>query len=290
MLWLPLALLTALSESLKDVFGKLILAKTDVYVVAFALRLFSLPFILPLLFFIEIPVVKPAFYVALITGGLLNVVVTVLYMKAIKHSDLSITVPFITFTPLFLLISSPLILGEYPNIWGMSGVIIIVLGSYVMNLKYKSRSFFEPFKMLLREKGPRYMLVVAFLWSITANFDKMGIVNSSPLFWVVSISVFLSVMMFLLLIVMSRSKIAQLKTHYKGLLPVGLFSAASLIFQMLALNMTLVAYVISIKRTSALMGVIFGYFVFKEKGIKQRLIGTIIMLIGVLMIALLHDI
>jgi len=287
MLWLPLALLTALSEALKDVFGKLILAKTDVYVVAFALRLFSLPFILPLLFFIEIPVIKPAFYVALITGGLLNVVVTVLYMKAIKHSDLSITVPFITFTPLFLLISSPLIIGEYPNIWGMSGVIIIVLGSYVMNLKYRSRSFFEPFKMLLSEKGPRYMLAVAFLWSITANFDKMGIVNSSPLFWVVSISVFLSVMMFLLLIVMSRSKIAQLKTHYKGLLPVGLFSAASLIFQMLALEMTLVAYVISIKRTSALMGVIFGYFVFKEKGIKQRLIGTIIMLIGVLMIALL---
>ena len=287
MLWLPLALLTALSESLKDVFGKLTLAKNDVYIVSFALRLYSLPFILPVLFFIDIPLLNSSFFIALVFGGLLNIVTTVLYMKAIKYSDLSITVPFLTFTPLFLLITSPIIMGEFPNIWGFTGVIFIVLGSYLMNLKLKQKSFFEPFKMLFTEKGPRYMLAVAFLWSITANFDKMGVVNSSPMFWAVAISVFLTISMFILALIKSRSHLNQLSTSFTGLLPVGLFTALSLIFQMNAVNMTLVAYVISIKRTSALISVIFGCFIFKEKGIKSRIIGTIVMLIGVLIIALL---
>jgi len=287
MLWLPLAFLTALSESLKDVFGKITLAKNDVYIVAFALRLFSLPFILPFLFFIRIPSLNSDFYIALVVGGLLNVVTTVLYMKAIKYSDLSITVPFLTFTPLFLLITSPLIVGEFPNGWGITGVIFIVLGSYIMNLRLKQKTIFEPFKMLFTEKGPRYMLAVAFLWSITSNFDKMGVVNSSPLFWAVAISSFLTILMFILALLKSRQHLNQLRIHFTGLLPVGLFTALSLIFQMTAISMTLVAYVISIKRTSALMSVILGYFVFKEKGIKSRLVGTIVMLLGVLIIALL---
>lgn len=287
MLWLPFALLTALSESLKDVFGKLTLAKSDVYVVAFALRLYSLPLILPLLFFIEIPELNTDFYIALLAGSFLNVITTILYMKAIQHSDLSITVPFVAFTPLFMLITSPIIIGEFPNVWGFAGVILIVLGSYLMNFKLNQKSFFEPFKMLLTEKGPRYMLVVAFLWSISSNFDKMGVKNSSPLFWVVSISILLTFFMLVLVLFKSKRQLIQLQSNFAGLLPVGIFTALTLIFQMIAIDMTLVAYVISIKRMSALISVFMGYYFFKEKGIKSRLIGTIIMLLGVLVIALL---
>jgi len=287
MFWLPLAFLTALSESLKDVFGKLTLAKTDVYIVAFALRLYSLPLILPLLFFIEIPTLHTDFFIALMAGGFLNVLTTVLYMKAIQHSDLSLTVPFVAFTPLFMLVTSPVLIGEFPNIWGLCGVILIVLGSYLMNFKTQQKSFFMPFRLLLKEKGPRFMMIVAFLWSISSNFDKMGVKNSSPLFWVVSISVLLTLFMFVLAVFKSKRQLVQLQSNFTGLLPVGIFTALTLIFQMLAIDMTLVAYVISIKRLSALIGVFMGYFIFKEKGIKSRLIATVIMLLGVLIIALL---
>jgi len=287
MLWLFLAALTALCESLKDVFGKHSLVKTDVFIVAFALRLYALPFLLPLLLFIEIPALNTHFYAAVIVGGLMNVFITVLYLKAIKHSDLSITVPLVTFTPLFLLLTSPLILGEFPNIFGFMGVLMIVLGAYVMNLKTYKKGFLAPFRALLSEKGPRYMLAVAFLWSITANIDKIGIVNSSPLFYVVAVSVFLVVAMLPLTLYMSKKNLYQLKTNVKVLLPVGFFTAATLIFQMIAISMTLVAYVIAIKRCSALLSVLWGHLIFKEKDIKTRLIGTVIMLMGVVFIALL---
>ena len=44
---------------------------------------------------------------------------------------------------------------------------------------------------------------------------------------------------------------------------------------MLALGLTKVAYMISMKRTSLIMGVIYGYFLFKEKNVRERLSGAV---------------
>ena len=94
------------------------------------------------------------------------------------------------------------------------------------------------------------------------------------------------ILLFIVVYFKSRSNIKLIKTNYKILLPMGLFSALSLTFQMAAINLALVAYVISIKRASAILTVLYGYFIFKEKGIKERLIGVIIMIVGVLVITL----
>ena len=55
---------------------------------------------------------------------------------------------------------------------------------------------------------------------------------------------------------------------------------------MMAINLTLVAYVIAIKRTSAIMSSLFGFWLFKEKGIKERLLGVVLMVLGVILITL----
>src|SRR2546430_12978278 len=111
MLWPLFALLTAVCESLKDVSGKKSLRDADEYVVAWALGAFALPVLLPALLFSGVPVIGPDFWIVLIADGTLNALAALLYIKAIKYSDLSITVPLVTFTPLFLLITSPLTVG-----------------------------------------------------------------------------------------------------------------------------------------------------------------------------------
>lgn len=173
MLWFIFSFFTAFFESLKDVFSKKSLKNVDEYVVSWALRFFALPFLIPLLFFVDIPSLDNQFWTALLVSGSLNVIATILYMKAIKHSDLSITVPMVTFTPLFLLFTSPLIVGEFPSFFGLIGVLLIVLGSYTLNIKQRHEGYLVPFKALLKETGPKLMLLVAFIWSITSNFDKV---------------------------------------------------------------------------------------------------------------------
>lgn len=285
--WLVFAISTAFTESLKDVFSKKSLRSINEYTTAWALPTFSLCFLLPLLFFIEIPDLSMEFWIALFVSGGLNVLAVILYMKALKSSDLSLTVPMVAFTPLFLLITSPLILGEFPNITGLIGVLLIVTGSYILHLRPNQKSYLAPFRALFEEKGPRLMLMVALIWSVTSNFDKIGIQNSSPLFWSIAATLFMSVGLTPIVWVKFEKQDINSATLLLRLLPIGFFNALTIVFQMIAIDMTLVAYVISIKRTSAILVVLWGYFIFKESGIKNRLPGVIIMITGVFLISLL---
>ena len=286
MLWVLFALLTAFCESMKDVFSKKSLREIDVYFMAWSLRFFALPFLLPLLFFIEIPALNHAFYLALLVSGSINVLTTFLYIKAISLSDLSITVPLLTFTPLFLLITSPIIVQEFPGPYGLLGILFIVTGSYTLNLRERSRGFLSPLRALINEKGPKLMLAVAFLWSISSNFDKVGVQNSSPFFWAISSTIYISLFLFPLMAFKSQNNVEVLPKKVMSVLPAGFFTAFTIIFQMNAIDLALVPYVISIKRTSVIMSVFFGYLFFKEKDLKQRLTGSILMIIGLLLITL----
>jgi drug/metabolite transporter (DMT)-like permease len=255
--------------------------------VAWSLWFLALPLLLPVLFIIGIPSINQIFWYVLPIGGAFNIVATILYMKAIKHSDLSLTVPMVAFTPLFLLITSPLLVNELPHIFGLIGVLLIIGGSFLFNIKQYKKGILEPFKALLRQQGPRLMLIVAFIWSISSNIDKIGVTNSSPILWITSMAGFISV--FMAPIVLFRNKTSSLPSlvSLKMLLPIGLIYGLTIMNQMNAIQLTLVSYTISIKRTSTIFAVIWGYLIFKEHGIRERLLGTVIMIIGVVFITLL---
>lgn len=286
MTWFVFSILTAFCESIKDIFSKKSFEKIDEYIIAWSIHSFAAIFLIPILYFTDIPTLGNKFWFAFFIRGTLNVVTTILYMKAIKSSELSITVPMVTLTPFFLLITSPLIVGEFPTLYGVVGILLIVTGSYILNIDEKKKAYFEPFRALLRDKGPRLMLIVAFIWSITSNFDKIGVQNSTPLVWAILQTIFLSLVMFPIILYKSRENLRHIPKNIRFLLPIGFFNALTIIFQMTAINLTLVAYVISIKRMSAVITVVLGYLIFKERSIKERLIGTFIMFLGVVLITL----
>jgi Predicted membrane protein len=284
--WLILGIFTAFFEALKDVFGKQNLKKSDEYVVAWSLAFFSVIFLIPWVIYTGIPALNTQFAIALLIGGSINAVTTILYIKAIKVSDLSLTVPLVALTPLFMLLTSPLIVGEYPNFFDYIGILLIVTGSYLLNIKEKSQGYLAPFKALLKEPGPKMMLIVAFLWSITSNFDKIGVKNSSPIFWLFSLFGTMSILLLPILLHKTPNPSRKILKQLPMLAAMGFFNAIGLLCQMQALTLTLVVQVIAIKRTSVLMGVLFGHFIFKEKDIQQRLLGAGIMIFGVFVISL----
>lgn len=286
MTWLILGILTAFFEAVKDVFSKQNLKQSDEYVVAWSLAFFSVIFLIPWVISTGIPALNTQFAIALLIGGSINAVTAVLYIKAIKVSDLSLTVPLVALTPLFMLITSPLIVGEYPKLFDYIGILLIVTGSYLLNIKEKSQGYLAPFKALVKEPGPKLMLIVAFLWSITSNFDKIGVKNSSPIFWLFSLFSTMTVLLLPVLLHKTPNPSRKILKQLPMLAAMGFFNAVGVLCQMQALTLTLVVQVIAIKRTSVLMGVLFGHFIFKEKDIKQRLLGAAIMVFGVFVISL----
>lgn len=287
MIGLLLAFGAAVFESFKDVVSKHAL-KHDVneYFIAWALRFFTFLLSLPLILFSGIPVLGDKFWLYLFIDSAVSSFITVLYMKAISQSDLSITVPMINFTPIFLLITAPLIVGEFPKPLGLLGVIFIVFGSYVLNIKEMDRGYFSPFQALLKERGPKIMLIVAFLFSFSSPVVKIGVQNSSPFFWTMAVNGMTSFILLPLMLYRNKNPIQHTFLHFKSLLILGVCSVCLLLFQLYALTLTLVVYAVSVKRLSTMLSVIWGHFILKETGMKQRLPGVLIMILGVFLIAI----
>lgn len=291
MAWIILAVLTAIFNSLVDLVSKFSLKRTSPIILGWAMEVFALPFLLPLVFITEIPELDRTFFIALIVSGGLNAFIIIIYMRAIQVSDLSLTLPLLTFTPLFLLLTSPIMVHEVPNMKGFLGVLMIVSGAYFMNIKQYKQGFLAPIKTLLHQKGPRLMLLVAFLWSITGNVDKIGIQHSSVNFWILSMNWFILLSLTPFVIWKAKPAIKTIFTFkdkklFRLLLLLGFFSAIMFIVHMTALDMNNVAYLIAIKRASVIMGVLYGFFIFKEKDVGSRLIGATVMVAGVMLIAL----
>ena len=138
-----------------------------------------------------IPKLNTSFYYSLLITGLLGVISAVLYFKALEKSDISLVVPMLSFTPVFLIVTSYFILGEITTIYGIIGILLILIGSYTLNITKENTKFLEPVKAAVRDRGVVYILVVALLFSISANFDKQVILNSNPFFGPAMIYLFL---------------------------------------------------------------------------------------------------
>ncbi|GJL50301.1 MAG: hypothetical protein NPIRA01_15280 [Nitrospirales bacterium] len=288
MLWLSFALLAALSESLKDLFSKQGLHYTQPHVAALAASAFAFPILLCFFFLTsELPVIGPRYWEALLFGGILNVLAFIQFMRALQASDLSLTIPFITFTPIFLLFTSPWIVGEFPGFLGFLGILLIVGGSYILSIQDARMSLLDPFLAMLKESGPRRMLSVAAIYSLTSNFDKIGVQHSSPIFWSLSINVFMVVSLFSIFLIIRTPKIDHDQPCKISILMfIGLFSAATLIAHNMALSLASVPSVIAIKRTSALFAILWAFLVLREANIRQRFIGATLMVIGIGLVAL----
>ena len=90
--------------------------------------------------------------------------------------------------------------------------------------------------------------------------------------------------MFPLLFVNFNNKTKDLKLNFNKLMLLGIVSAFVIVTASFAMLTAIVPYVISLKRSSVIFAIFFGYLFFKEKNIKNALIGTIIMLIGGILI------
>ncbi len=194
-------------------------------------------------------------------------------------------IPLLSFTPAFTILTSFLILKEIPSERGILGIILVVIGAYILNSESISfKKIFEPLKRIISKKELVYALIVAFLYSISTNYDKVVVLNSDQVFGAAATCFFVALLLTILLL---TKKDVSFKA-YKGNLPNaalgGIFNAVSLIFINTALTMQIVPYVSSIKRTAVLFGVLYGMLLFREKNIGKRFLGAFIMVVGAVLI------
>lgn len=292
MIWVILSLLSAFSVATTDALTKKALRFHSEYLVAWAVMAVGAVIFLVLLIFIPKPELDRDFYIAFGCALPLEIAAVILYAKALKVSPLSLTLPFLSLTPVFLLVTPFFILGETIKPLGIAGILAITSGAYLLNIGRLKDGIFEPFQAIRRERGSLLMIVVAAIYSLTASLGKRAIEHSSPAFFTATYVVVLSVLLapFAFFSYQQRyynkgKTFSLLHLFRQAFLPGVLFVIGSLAHSW-AVRLTEVAYMISIKRLSLLIGVVYGWMFFKEKGIRERLLGAALMLVGFIIIVL----
>jgi drug/metabolite transporter (DMT)-like permease len=284
MFWIILALGAGLANAAKGAIVKKNLSSLPPMLVAWTGLFFGLPLLGGMLL-LEAPTgLGPHFWPVLLLSGTLNAISVLLYIKAFQSaSDLSLTMPMLAFGPLVVMLSSWLILGERPGWLGALSLLLFAVGAYALNLSNANRGLLAPYRALLHEPGPRYMLAVVLLWGIIGPFDKLGVQNSSPVFWVTATTLVATLLM-LPLALGSIARIASWKQHLPTLVVAGFLEALIFVLMMGAVSMTLVAYVVAVKRSELLFGVVLGYMLFREGGMRARLAGSGVMMLGIVVL------
>lgn len=222
------------------------------------------------------------FWAALLGSATLNLVANLLFFRAVQHSPLSLTIPYLSFTPVFMLLSGALWLGEWPRWLAVCGVFTVMLGAILLNPHKEGR--FAPLKALLHERGSLYMLCVAFLWSNTGPFEKIAI-QSGPLpLLCVGVNLFMALPLAAFLLLTKPQELKEGLRHLPQSLGASLTMTLATLTQLLAFRLLYVAYVDTIKRSGAIFAVLIGYFFFKERPLRPRLLGASIMVSGVLLV------
>jgi len=254
------------------------------------------------------PVIGQDFYSAVAITAILNIISLTLIFRALSSTDLSLSIPLLSFTPVILIGTSYLLLNEVPSIPGIAGICIIVIGSYVLNISSADEHLIDPVKSILRNRGSWYMLIVAFLFAVSINFDKIAMLNSDPFFGM-ALTVLAIGVTFILVAAYSHSSVRTLfsqrppENGYRAsqsgfpaftqrkclalTILIGAFVAIEAASINVAYTLQIVPYVIAIKRLSIIFVVLYGTLVFSEDETVKRLMGAALMVAGAIIIVLL---
>jgi drug/metabolite transporter (DMT)-like permease len=303
MFWFLFALSGAISQSLYSLAVKVLLKKIPPFLLAGYSFLAASLILFPVILFSGIPPVGPGLFPALVVTVSINTVATILFYRALSTTDLSLCVPILAFTPVFLILTSFIILGEIPTPAGAAGIFLVTSGAFLLTFRStacESACLRTPFRTFLSDPGVRSMLVVAFLYSISVNYDKEVVMNSSPIF-ASAVTLFLLGMVFLLIAMLTMTKCTPGAQDPQGAGPVvpgtpflhpplflyiivGLILVIEGISINIAYTMAIVPYVITVKRLSLFFSVLFGGFLLHEQQIRGRMLGALIMILGAVMI------
>ena len=224
-----------------------------------------------------IPYLLPG--ITLIIIGLFS---ALLFLKAIKQSDLSLTIPLLSLSPMFSSLFSFFFLNEQLSNIQYLGIFLIILGTLILySKKLTIYEIFKSFKIILKNSSAKLMVLVSIIWSLTPVLDKICLKNSS-----VNIHGFIQSlgMITLLIFLFKRDKVQteNTKKNWRIIFLTVFIGSTATILQFYAILTNYVPIMESIKRSiGQLSSVFLGKIFFNEEVNKPKVVGVIVLSIGV---------
>ncbi|PLX24131.1 MAG: hypothetical protein C0600_13695 [Ignavibacteria bacterium] len=288
MIWFSLAFGSALLSAAAAVTQKKILFRLEALDFSVLLSLVTLLLTLPLFVFIDYGTVSLAALAVLLAKTLLGALAFLCVMLAIKNLEISGALPMMVLTPGLVALTAFLILGEALSGTELGGVLLLIVGTYVLEMR-PGASLLAPFTVFTTSRKHHYIIAALLLFTATAVADRYLLTEMQlrPLPMLAFQNLFLA-LYFMLFAMVRRHTLqpvrAELRAQLRAQLPwVLLVAACTLGYRFAhieAVSLAPVALVLSVKRLSVFFAAMFGGHLFREKYLPRKAVAIVVLLIG----------
>ena len=286
-MWFGLALLSALFQVLRNMSMKHLGSSLDDTVNVWGRFTFLLPFIAGFVLWHGIPPLQPGFWLYVLLFGVAQTAATLSLAKALRLSDISIVTSLWKVSLLFLVVFAFFSLGEMPSPVGLVGVLISMVGVYVLNIQKSRLSLWAPLRELFIDPGLRFTIMAAVLYAPSVVLIKQVIIRSDAYF--ANLMAYSAASLIILPLALRRSakQFRHIPRHWPSFLGMGLFACLASVCHSLAYELTLTSYVEAAKQAEVLFALGIGYAVFHERArVRAILPGSLIILLGMILLQL----
>jgi drug/metabolite transporter (DMT)-like permease len=221
-------------------------------------------------------ILKPAFYIYVLTRSLTDLGAEWLKMWALKEGDLSLVSPILSLAPLFLILTSPLLTRD-PMDGSLALCLLLTSGSSVLLVMRPGK------KGAISDKKPIFLaLGSAFCFSLNSALDRLAVQEGSPLMSSFAMTLVSALFM---LPVLGKTSFWGLPRPvvgafwFRGFLEVGF-----MVCKMTALSFLSAPVVMIFQRFSVIFTTLGGSLIYKEPHGARRLGASFLVLISGIMV------
>ncbi|MBF0303892.1 MAG: EamA family transporter, partial [Desulfamplus sp.] len=222
-----------------------------------------------------------------------------------EKGELTVVYPLTTTAPVYIAIWSYLLIGEHVTFTGVAGIILIIYGAVTIqtgsfinfpeiqgglltdNLRVSGwKSLFSNGKKF--QQGVLFALAASFFYSFGAVADKMGVMTGNVTIYTFHLSLYM--MLFHLIRIIGQHHTGRIITEIRcspaTIILGGVVMMLSLITFRIGLEEAFASYASALRQVSTLFGILIGFFIFKEQITVKRVISSIIIVAGAVLIKL----
>jgi drug/metabolite transporter (DMT)-like permease len=231
-----------------------------------------------------------AFWVSIAAAAALAVAGYIFLWYALRSTDLSVLGPINAYKAVLGLALAVVLLGEVPTVFGLMGVALIVAGSYFLVDRAPGQAQGSAFRQFTRAPGVQLRFAALICSATESIFLKRALILSSPLTAFLIWTVVCFAVAVIGAVLLRRDVGAEARRFrsdwptYLGLaVTTGLMQATTLV----TFGALQVGYSLALFQLSTIVTVYLGHRYFAEGNIRRRLLGSLIMVTGAVLIVAL---
>ncbi len=210
--------------------------------------------------------------------------------RAYQSGDLSLVYPLSrAIAPVVVALLAVIFVGEQIGLAGYLGIILVVGGIFTIHLRsFSVKALIEPL-IVLRGEASVWAILTGLTIAAYSLVDKVGVGLVAPPVYIYLMTLITWLLLSPFVFMTEAGQImAEWHKNRLTIIIVAILVTASYLMILFALRIAHVSYVVVVREMSIVFSVVLGVALLKEQYGKQKLMGSILIIIGVVTIGLIE--